>query len=244
MSGGPGERDLPERDPLADLVARSIGARVDAVRVEELPGGAGVERKRLRYATSAGEASALFLRGAKGQSTEARLVPFLARKTDRVPVVHARGLPPPRAALGPWLLTEDVLAGEPACDGDVGDVVLAKLAVERAVAGDAPALRALGIADHRGGLPDGLAAAPRGLLHGDLRCAAAWRVARGVVITDWSRATIGPVVLDVATLIADLEAHGRADGARRAREAWLAAGARDGALLALAERYLRGEPAR
>ncbi|MEK7862762.1 MAG: hypothetical protein AAB295_05795, partial [Chloroflexota bacterium] len=73
-----------ERDPLADLVSRSIGARVEAVEVEVLEAEPGIERKRLRFTTTAGGASAIFERSAPGRTLQAQLLPFLARKTDRV----------------------------------------------------------------------------------------------------------------------------------------------------------------
>src|SRR6185503_8689483 len=91
--------ELPERDPLADLVSRSIGARVPSVDVELLPAPEGVERKRLRFNTATGSSSAIFERVPRGETVEAQLLPFLARKTDRVPSVHSRGLPPPHASL-------------------------------------------------------------------------------------------------------------------------------------------------
>jgi hypothetical protein len=214
---GPADPGIPERDPFADLVSRGIGRRVPSVAVEELPAVEGGQRKRLRFVTDAGAASAIFERAPRGATLEAQLLPFLARKTDRVAVVHARGIPPPHASLGPWVLMEDVLAGPPACDGDPVDVLRAKLAI--AVAADRPALRALGLreSDVQAGP---LAAAPLGLVHGGLDCASAHRVERGVVIVGWSRAFLGPTVLDAANLAADLEKRGDVDGAARVREVY------------------------
>src|SRR5207247_4995769 len=83
-----------ERDPLADLVSRSVGRHIESVAVEALPPREGIERKRLRYDASAGPAAAIFERSPRGEALEAQLLPFLARKTDRVPIVHARGIPP------------------------------------------------------------------------------------------------------------------------------------------------------
>ena len=210
----------PERDPLADLVSRSIGARVESVEVEVLDAGPDLERKRLRFRTTAGAASAIFERSAKGRTLEAQLLPFLARKTEHVPLVRSRGLPPPHVALGPWLLLEDVLEASTGCDGDVADVVRAKIAIERAVSADAPALRALGLRDAPAEAGP-LAAAPRGLVHGDLRCASARRVARGVVIVDWSAAVLGPTVLDAVSLAADLARRGDGAGAAHVRDTYL-----------------------
>lgn len=215
-----GERpDLPERDPLADLVSRSVGARIDAVAVEELRGDEAVERKRLRYTTTAGPTSVIFERRPKGATLEAQLLPFLARKTVHVPRVHARGLPPPHVSLGPWILMEDVLAAPPGCDGDPADIVRAKLAIERAVATDVPALRALGVPEHRG--EGALSSAPIGLVHGALTCASAHRSERGVVLVDWSHAFLGPTVLDAASLIADLRRRGDVDAAARVRRVFI-----------------------
>lgn len=236
--------DLPERDPLADLVSRSVGTRVESVAAEELSSDDGVERKRLRFATKDGDRTVLFERSPRGATLEAQLLPFLARKTDRVPAVHARGLPPPHAALGPWVLIEDVLAAPSACDADPADIVRAKLAIERAVEHDEPALRALGVPVDPRELPAALASAPRRLLHGDLRCAVARRVERGVVIAGWAHASLGYGVLDVASLALDLER--RFVASESVRAAWfdgsgLAAAA---PLLDAAIAYLRSDARR
>ena len=168
----------PERDPLADLVSRSVGARIESVAVEELPSTDGIERKRLRYETSAGPKSAIFERSPRGVTLEAQLLPFLARKTPHVPAVYSRGLPPPHASLGPWLLLEDVLAAP--LEDDRAAIVRAKRAIEVAVSHDLPALRALGL---RGEGPS--------LVHGALSSANARRTERGVVIVAWANAYLG-----------------------------------------------------
>jgi hypothetical protein len=193
--------DLPERDPLADLVSRSVGARIESVAVEELPSEGGVERKRLRYETAAGPRSAIFERRARGVTLEAQLLPFLARKTPHVPQVYSRGLPPPHAALGPWLLLEDVLASPN--ETDAAAIVRAKRAIEVAVANDVPALRALGL---RG---DG-----RTLVHGSLTIEKAHRTERGVVIVDWSNAYLGDAEADVRTINAPSRSDGRGGESR------------------------------
>lgn len=229
--------DLPERDPMADLVQRSVGARVDSVAVEALAAPDDIERKRLRFESPTGASSAIFERLPRGETVEAQLLPFLARKTDRVPVVHSRGLPPPHASLGPWILIEDVYGGAPACDGDALAVLEAKRAVERAVERDLPALRALGLRDAAHDLPHALASAPPSLVHGDLVCANALRVARGVVIVGWRHAFIGPAVLDAAALALDLEQRDRQAQARAIRAA-----SGDATLLAEAERFLLRAP--
>ena len=229
--------EIPERDPLADLVSRSIGARVESVEVEVLPAPDGVERQRLRFTTATGASSAIFERLPRGETIEAQLLPFLARKSDRVPALRSRGLPPPHASPGPWVLIEDVYAGTPACDDDPIAVLDAKRAIERAVANDLPALRALGLHDDARDLPHELAAAPRGLLHGDLRCENALRVDRGVVLVGWRGAHIGALILDAASLVLDLEQHERHDDADAVRRAY-----GETELFALAERFLLRAP--
>ena len=181
--------DAPERDPLADLVSRSVGARIDRVDVEVLSAD-GVERKRLRYDTTAGPRSAIFERRPRGVTLEAQLLPFLARKTPHVPIVYARGLPPPHAQLGPWLLLEDVLALRRVEDAD--EILRAKHAIEASVAGDMPALRALGLATRD--------ADPLALVHGALSRDVAYRTERGVVIIGWGNAYLGDASDDARML--------------------------------------------
>src|SRR5436305_860992 len=74
---------------------------------------------------------------------EVKLLRHLARKTGRVPNVHARGIPPTTVPAWPWLLIEDLLDA-PRAD-DLKDIVRAKVAIEQAVAADGPALVALGV---------------------------------------------------------------------------------------------------
>lgn len=233
---------VPERDPLAELVSRSIGASVRSVEAEDLPGEDGVERKRLRFATTAGSSSAIFERLPRGETTEAQLLPFLARKTDRVPVLHARGIPPPHVSLGPWVLIEDVYAGALGCDGDPVEIVEAKHAIEAAVTKDLPALRALGLRDDPRPLPPSLAEAPRTLVHGQLSCANARRVSRGVVLVGWRRAFLGAAILDIAALALDLDRAGRPKDASAVRHAVSAHA--DVALLEDAERFLSSAASR
>ena len=197
--------DVPERDPLADLVSRSVGARIESVAVEELPSADGVERKRLRYETSAGPRSAIFERRARGVTLEAQLLPFLARKTPHVPAVYSRGLPPPHAALGPWLLLEDVLASP--LETDRVAILRAKRAIEVAVANDVPALRALGVRERD-------AQAPLALVHGALTPDKAHRTERGVVIVDWSHAYLGDPDADVRTINNPSRSDGRGGESR------------------------------
>src|SRR5205814_1594000 len=146
-------------------------------------------------------------------SLEVQLLPFLARKTDRVPAVHARGVPPPAAAGWPWILIEDLLDARSACNGDPLAIIRAKAAVERGVAGNEPALGALGVrrvtpielverASERTAIDrpidvDARAAAtylsrlPVVLCQGELTCASARLTDRGVVLVEWRRAYLG-----------------------------------------------------
>ena|SRR5438105_10267907 len=187
----PAMSDLPERDPLADLVSRSVGARVEAVQAEVLESPEGVERKRLRYTTADGPKTVIFERRSRGDVLEAQLLPFLARKTSHVPAVHSRGLPPPHAQLGPWLLIEDVFALP--WEEDWAEILRAKRAIESAVANDIPALRALGLhaRDANG---------PLALVHGALTPVKGYRAERGVVIVDWSHAYLGDAAADERSL--------------------------------------------
>jgi hypothetical protein len=210
-------------DPLGSLVARSVGGDVQNVRPEELDPADGIERKRLRFTRDGREATVLFERSARGVVIEAQLLPFLARKTERVPRVHSRGIPPQHVSLGPWLLLEDLSDAPDACDGDVADIVRAKIAVERAVAADGPALRALGVpvrtppdvVREAGGDTNAeeaareLTAWPVALVHGDLSCAHGRRTDRGVVLVRWSAAHLGCGLLDAVRLAADLRGRGR-----------------------------------
>jgi hypothetical protein len=164
-----------------------------------------------------------------------QLLPFLARKTDRVPAVHARGIPPAHVTAPQWLLVEDLAGAPSACDGDVRAVLDAKLAVEAAVTADVPALRALGVPERSpaaiadeiaaavAGGPDANATAaeareaarriaklPVGLVHGDLCCASAVTAERGVVLRGWGSAYLGVTLLDVVRLVADVVERGEA----------------------------------
>lgn len=250
-------------DPLGSLVARSIGEDVRDVRAEDLAPEDGLERKRLHFTQNGRDMTALFERSARGSVLEAQLVPFLARKTDRVPRVHSRGIPPPHVSLGPWLLLEDLSATATACDGDPTDVVRAKVAIERAVAADGPALRALGVPVRtpldvvrlRGGDVDAedagreLAAWPIALVHGDLVCERARRAERGVVLARWAAAHLGCALLDAVHFAADLRGRGRSRDADALIDLYVseAGGPDDDALVRAAKRLdslLREAPPR
>lgn len=214
------------------MVARALGAEVSDARSEPLGTHDGVEVERVRFVRGGEEGSLLFERLAPRHALEAQLLPFLARKTDRVLAVHARGVPRPVTPAPPWLLLEDQHEAATACDRDPGEIVEAKLAVERAVARDVPALRALGvaerppaalareIADATADRPEvgaeaheaarRLARWPVALVHGDLVCANAVTTDRGVVLRRWGRAYLGCALLDVVRLVSDLVRRGDA----------------------------------
>ena len=226
MSGGP---------PLDALVRRALGAGVSDVRSEPLGARGGVDRERFRFTSDGRERTVVFERLAPRHDLEAQLLPFLARRTDRVPAVHARGIPPPLVPAPKWLLVEDLVDAPSACDGDVGAILDAKLAVERAVARDGPALRALGVPERPpdaiaeevaaavAGEPGGDAVAaevreaarrlrrwPVALVHGGLGCASVVVADRGVVLRGWGAAHLGCALLDVVRLVDEIVARGEA----------------------------------
>lgn len=224
----PGE-DASDEAPLAAMLSRALGVDVTDVRREPLGMSDGRETERVRFRADDVERSLAFHRLAPRRSLEVQLLPFLARKTDRVPVVHARGIPPAMVAAPQWLLLEDLEDAPSACEGDPREIVEALIAVEGAVANDGPALRALGVPERspadianeivdatRGQLDsdavaeDAFEAArrlggwPVTLVQGDLRCANAVRAERGVVLRGWGNARLGCALLDVVRLVADI----------------------------------------
>ncbi|MGH2377214.1 MAG: hypothetical protein ACRDGT_01920 [Candidatus Limnocylindria bacterium] len=231
----PGREGPAAPDPLEGLIGRSLGLEVHDVLREPLGVDSGVERERVRFVAAGAERTLLFERMSPRRALEVQLLPFLARKTDRVPAVHARGIPPRHLPAPQWLLLEDLADSGSACDGDVRAVLDAKLEVERAVAKDGPALRALGvrergpqaiaseIADAVAGRPGAdeisaearecarrIAKLPVALVHGDLRCGSALSTDRGVVLRRWGGAYIGCALLDVVRLVADVVERGEA----------------------------------
>lgn len=216
-------------DPLRAMVSRALGADVAEAHSEPLGADDGVEAERVRARLADGTVRSLLLeRLAPRHALEAQLLPFLARKTDRVPAVHARGIPRPVAPAPPWVLAEDLADAPRACDGDPVAILDAKIAVERAVEHDVPALRALGVPERtpadiaeqiaRAAGEPGMAEEARGsarriatwpvaLVHGGLRCANAVTTDRGVVLRRWGRAYLGCALLDVVRLVADLVEH-------------------------------------
>lgn len=214
-------------DPLTAFVARSLRGEVRDVRSELVAKNALMEIERIRFTQDGVERSLALKRVPTDDSLEVQLLPFLARKTDRVPGVLSRGIPPAAVPAWPWVLTEDLLDTTSACHEDPRAIVLTKVAIERAVAPDAPALKALGVrtaspvelveravdraATDRPVDTEARAAAlvlaslPLVLCHGELACTHARLTARGVILLEWRRAYIGCGLLDIAHLTEDLK---------------------------------------
>jgi hypothetical protein len=214
------------QDPLTAFVARSLRADVTDVRSELVAKNALMEVERIRFSQEGVARSLALKRVPAEDSLEVQLLPFLARKTDRVPRVLSRGIPPPAVPAWPWVMTEDVLDTTSACHEDPRAIVLTKVAVERAVAADGPALNALGVktttpvdvveraveraATDRPLDAEARAAAtalshlPTVLCHGELACTHARLTARGVIIVEWRRAYLGCGLLDIAQLTDDV----------------------------------------
>ena len=84
-------------DPLRTFIGRSLRADVEDVQSEVVARNASLEVERIRFRQDGAERSLVLKRLPPNDSLEVQLLPFLARKTDRVPAVHARGVPPPAA---------------------------------------------------------------------------------------------------------------------------------------------------
>ena len=186
-------------DPLTSFIGRSLRAEVTEVSEEIVQDTTEAEIDRVRF-TQAGERRSLVVKRVPPHaSLEVKLLPHLARKSDRVPIVYARGIPPLTVAAWPWLLLEDLLDAPPA--GDVADIVRAKAAIEQAVRADGPALLALGVPRIARRGP--LAAWPEVLVHGALTRSHAVHTGRGVVVGEWRHASLGCGLLDVVRLARD-----------------------------------------
>ena len=214
-------------DPLTAFIARSLRGDVRDVRSEVVAKNALMEIERIRFSQDGVERSLALKRVPTDDSLEVQLLPFLARKTDRVPRVLSRGIPPAAVPAWPWVLTEDLVDTTSACHEDPRAIVLTKVAIERAVAADGPALKALGVkaatpvelveravdraATDRPVDTDARAAAtvlsslPLVLCHGELACTHARLTARGVILLEWRRAYVGCGLLDIAHLTEDLK---------------------------------------
>jgi hypothetical protein len=222
-------------DPLTAFVARSLRAEVTDVRSELVAKNAMMELERLRFRQDGEDRSLVLKRVPPGDALEVHLLPFLARKTDRVPEIRSRGIPPPGVPAWPWVLIEDLVDARSACHGDPIAIVRAKSAIERAVARDGPALKALSMptitpvelveraleraaidrpldADERVAAAE-LATLPLVLCHGELACANARLAERGVVLVEWRRAHLGCGLLDIVRLGADVHAFSDRDPA-------------------------------
>ena len=215
------------QDPLTAFVSRSLRADVSGVRSELVAKNALIEVERIRFSQDGVERSLALKRVPHDDSLEVQLLPFLSRKTDRVPRVLARGVPPQAVPAWPWVMTEDFLDTTSACHEDARAIVLTKVAIERAVATDGPALKALGVktltpvelveraleraATDRPVDAEARAAAtllsrlPTVLCHGELACTHARLTARGVILMEWRRAYLGCGFLDIAQLTEDLK---------------------------------------
>ena len=214
------------QDPLTAFVARSLRADVTDVRSELVAKNALMEVERIRFSQEGVARSLALKRVPPDDSLEVQLLPFLARKTDRVPRVLSRGIPPSAVPAWPWVMTEDVLDTTSACHEDPRAIVLTKVAVERAVAPDGPALNALGVktmtpvqlverAAERAATDrpvdvearaaaTALAHLPIVLCHGELACTHTRLTARGVIIVEWRRAYMGCGLMDIAQLTDDV----------------------------------------
>jgi len=214
------------QDPLTAFVSRSLRAEVSGVRSELVAKNALIEVERIRFSQDGVERSLALKRVPHDDSLEVQLLPFLARKTDRVPRVLARGIPPAAVPAWPWVMSEDFLDTTSACHEDPRAIVLTKVAIERAVATDAPALKALGVKTERPvdlveravaraatdrpldvearAAAAALSNLPTVLCHGDLACTHARLTARGVVLMEWRRAYLGCGLLDIAHLTDDV----------------------------------------
>ena len=186
-------------DPLTSFISRSLRAEVTDVREEIIQDTTEAELDRVHFTQDGARRTLIVKRVPQHESLEVKVLPHLARKTDRVPAVFARGIPPATAAGWPWLLIEDLFGAPTALD--LGAIVRAKVAVERAVAADGPALVALGVPRiaRRGPLAEW----PEVIVHGDLGRRSAVLTDRGVVLTEWRHASLGAGLADIVRLARD-----------------------------------------
>lgn len=187
----------PVVDPLTAFISRSLRAEVSDVSEQIIQDTTEAEIDRVTFTQDGERRSLIVKRVPPHAALEVKLLPHLARKCDRVPTVHARGIPPATVAAWPWLLLEDLLDA-PRAGGDLAGIVRAKVTVERAVAADAPALAALGVP--RIARRGALAGWPEVLAHGALSPQVALRVERGIVLTEWRHASLGSGLTDVVRL--------------------------------------------
>ena len=186
-------------DPLTAFISRSLRADVSDVREEIVQDTTDAEIDRIHFTQGGAPRTLVVKRVPPHASLEVKLLPHLARKTDRVPAVFARGIPPATVPAWPWLLMEDLLEAPDAAD--LEPIVRAKVAVERAVAMDGPALVALGVPRiaRRGALTGW----PEVLVHGALGGRNAVVSDRGVVLVEWRHASLGAGLPDIVRLARD-----------------------------------------
>src|SRR6266568_6554043 len=151
-------------DPLTAFISRSLRVEVSEVSEEIVRDTTEVELDRVHFTQDGRRRTLIVKRVPPHSALEVKLLPHLARKSDRVPTVHARGIPPATVPAWPWLLIEDLVDAPRA--GDLEAIVRAKIEVERAVAADGPALVALGVP--RIARSGALADWPEVLVHGTL----------------------------------------------------------------------------
>jgi len=81
-------------DPLTSFISRSLRAEVSDVSEEIIQDTTEAEIDRVSFTQGDLRRSLIVKRVPPHASLEVKLLPHLARKTDRVPVVYARGIPP------------------------------------------------------------------------------------------------------------------------------------------------------
>src|SRR2546423_13902296 len=131
-------------DPLTSFIARSLRAEVSDVSSEVIAQNARLQLERITFRQDGTDRSLMMKRVPPEDALEVQLLPLLARKTDRVPIVHARGIPPPAVAAWPWVLTEGPADTASACHGDLAAGRPAESAGQRGGAPREPGPRALG----------------------------------------------------------------------------------------------------
>lgn len=205
-------------DPLTAFISRSLRADVTDVREEIIRDTTDAEIDRVHFTQDGVSRTLVVKRVPPHASLEVTLLPHLARKCDRVPGVFARGIPPATVPAWPWLLIEDLLDAPAATDP--AEILRAKVAVERAVQADGPALAALGVP--RIARRGALAGWPEVLVHGALGAGTAVSTERGVVLTEWRHASLGAGLADVVRLARDRQVPTRELAALYAQESGVA----------------------
>jgi len=81
-------------DPLTSFISRSVRADVTDVSEVILQDTTEAEIDRVSFTQAGVRRTLVVKRVPPHSSLEVKLLPHLARKSDRVPAVHARGIPP------------------------------------------------------------------------------------------------------------------------------------------------------